>query len=41
LIDFDKARTDGLITRFNPIPDYYQHLRKLIDFNVIAENPNI
>ena len=39
LVDFDKARADGLITRFNPIPNYYQHLRKLIDFNVIAENP--
>jgi len=39
LMDFDKAREDGLITRFNPIPSYYDHLRKLIDFNVIAENP--
>mgnify|MGYP001011295194 CR=1 FL=1 len=28
-----------MISRFNPIPDYYQHLRTLIDFNVIAENP--
>jgi len=39
LMDFDKARADGLITRFNPMPDYYDHLRKLIDFNIIAENP--
>ncbi|HAF60927.1 MAG TPA: phosphoglucosamine mutase [Anaerolineaceae bacterium] len=39
LMDFDIARAEGLISRFNPIPDYYQHLRTLIDFNVIAENP--
>lgn len=39
LIDYEKAKADGLIKRFNPIPDYYQHLRKLIDFNVIADNP--
>jgi phosphomannomutase len=28
-----------LIQRFNPIPTYYDHLRTLIDFDVIAENP--
>jgi len=28
-----------LIERFNPIPMYYEHLRKLIDFDAIAENP--
>lgn len=39
LMDFDLARKQGLIQRFNPIPDYYQHLRKLINFDVIAENP--
>jgi len=39
LMDFEKAREDGLIKRFNPIPAYYEHLRKLIDFNIIAENP--
>ncbi len=38
LMDFEKAREDGLIKRFNPIPAYYEHLRKLIDFNIIAEN---
>ena len=27
----------GLIERFNPIPDYHHHLRKLIDFDAIAE----
>jgi len=39
LIDYDKARENGLITRFNPIPDYQEHVRKLINFDVIAENP--
>jgi alpha-D-glucose phosphate-specific phosphoglucomutase len=39
LMDFDQARAEGLIQRFNPIPAYYDHLRKLIDFDVIAENP--
>jgi len=39
LIDYDVAREKGLITRFNPIPAYQEHIRKLIDFDVIAENP--
>ena len=39
LMDFDQARKLHLIRRFNPIPSYYEHLRKLIDFDVIAENP--
>ncbi len=39
LMEFELARQNGLITRFNPIPDYYQHLRTLIDCDVIAENP--
>ena len=39
LMDFDQARTQGLIQRFNPILSYYDHLRTLIDFNIIAENP--
>jgi alpha-D-glucose phosphate-specific phosphoglucomutase len=39
LMDFDQARTLGLIRRFNPLPAYYDHLRKLIDFDAIAENP--
>ncbi len=37
LMDFDKAREMGLIQRFNPILDYSQHLRTLIDFDVIAD----
>jgi phosphomannomutase len=39
LMDFDQARELGLIKRFNPIPTYYDHLRTMIDFDVIAENP--
>jgi len=39
LIDYEVARKKGLITRFNPLPDYHAHLRTLIDFDVIAENP--
>ncbi|HSV86648.1 MAG TPA: phosphoglucomutase/phosphomannomutase family protein [Levilinea sp.] len=37
LMDYDKAREMGLITRFNPIPAYHEHLRKLIDFDIIAD----
>ncbi len=39
LMDFDQAREAGLIRRFNPIPAYSEHIRKLIDFDAIAENP--
>jgi len=39
LIDYDVAREKGLITRFNPLPAYQEHIRSLIDFDVIAENP--
>lgn len=39
LMDFDQARNSGLIQRFNPIPAYYEHLRTLVNFDVIAENP--
>lgn len=39
LIDFHKAREMGLIRKFNPIPDYYNHLRTLIDVDAIADNP--
>ena len=38
-MDYDLARQMGLIERFNPIPMYYDHLRTLIDFDAIAENP--
>jgi alpha-D-glucose phosphate-specific phosphoglucomutase len=39
LMDMDRAREMGLIQRFNPLPAYYEHLRTLIDFDAIAENP--
>ena len=39
LMDYDQAKAMGLIQRFNPIPEYYDHLRKLINFDVIADNP--
>jgi len=39
LMDYEKARDSDLLQRFNPIPSYYEHLRSLIDFDVIAENP--
>jgi alpha-D-glucose phosphate-specific phosphoglucomutase len=39
LMDFDLAREKGLIQKFNPLPAYFDHLRKLIDCNIIAENP--
>ena len=38
-MDFDRGRELGLIKRFNPITEYYQHLRTLIDFDAIADNP--
>jgi alpha-D-glucose phosphate-specific phosphoglucomutase len=39
LMDMERARDLGLIQRFNPLPAYYDHLRTLIDFDAIAENP--
>jgi len=39
LMDYEQARQAGLIERFNPIVAYYDHLRRLINFDVIAENP--
>ncbi|MBM3145629.1 MAG: phosphoglucomutase/phosphomannomutase family protein [Chloroflexi bacterium] len=39
MMDWEQARQLGLIERFNPIPAYYDHLRTLIDFNIIAERP--
>jgi len=39
LMDRDRALEEGLIQRFNPIPAYYEHLRSLIDFDAIADNP--
>jgi phosphomannomutase len=38
-MDYEQARSKGLIQRFNPLPSYYEQLRKLINFDAIAENP--
>lgn len=38
LMDYEHARQEGLITRFNPIPLYNDALRRLINFDVIADN---
>lgn len=39
MMDWDQARKMGLIERFNPLPAYYDHLRNLINFDVISERP--
>jgi phosphomannomutase len=39
LMDYDAAKKQGKIVRFNPIPDYYAHLRTLIDFDLFCEQP--
>jgi phosphomannomutase len=39
LMDYERAREADLIKRFNPTPDYYNHLRTLINFDEISENP--
>ncbi|MGB7873150.1 MAG: phosphoglucomutase/phosphomannomutase family protein [Anaerolineales bacterium] len=39
LMDFDKAREIGLIQKFNPLPAYFDHLRTLIDTDIIADEP--
>lgn len=39
LMDFEQALKSKQIIRFNPVPSYYEHLRTLIDFDVIASNP--
>lgn len=39
LMDFDLAREQGLIQKFNPLPAYFDHLRTLIRTDIIADNP--
>ena len=39
LMDFDKARDLKLIQKFNPLPAYFDHLRTLINTDIVAENP--
>jgi len=41
LMDYERAREANLIQRFNPTPDYYNHLRSLINFDRIADNPQL
>ncbi|MEN6435499.1 MAG: phosphoglucomutase/phosphomannomutase family protein [Anaerolineaceae bacterium] len=38
LMDFEQASEAKNIVRFNPIPAYYEHLRSLINFDVIADS---
>ncbi len=39
VMEYEQAKKSNLIMRFNPIPPYSEHLRKIIDFDVIADNP--
>ncbi len=39
LMEMEQAKSFGLLHKFNPIPAYYDHLRTLINFDVIADNP--
>ncbi len=39
LMDYEQAREQKLIERFNPIVAYNEQLRRLIDFDAIADNP--
>lgn len=39
LMDYEQAIKNKQIIRFNPIPAYNEHLRTLIDFDIIANNP--
>jgi phosphomannomutase len=39
LMDFHQAREMKLIKKFNPLPEYFAHLRTLINTDVIADEP--
>src|ERR1700690_1855060 len=39
LMDYNQAREANLIQKFNPLPAYFDHLRTLINTDLIAENP--
>ncbi|HEY5982128.1 MAG TPA: phosphoglucomutase/phosphomannomutase family protein [Anaerolineales bacterium] len=39
LMDYQRAREANLIQKFDPLPPYFDHLRKLIRTDLIAENP--
>ncbi len=39
IMDYQRARDANLIQKFNPLPAYFDHLHKLINTDLIAENP--
>ncbi len=39
LMDYQQAKELKLIQRFNPLPAYQEHIRSIIDFDLIADNP--
>ncbi len=39
LMDYEQARANGQIVRFNPLLAYAEQMRRLIDLDVIADNP--
>lgn len=39
LMDYNRAREANLIQKFNPLPAYFDHLRTLINTDIIADNP--
>lgn len=39
LMDYNRAKELNLIQKFNPLPPYFDHLRTLINTDVIAEHP--
>jgi alpha-D-glucose phosphate-specific phosphoglucomutase len=39
LMDYQQAKNLNLIQKFNPIPPYFEHINNLIDFDIIADNP--
>jgi phosphomannomutase len=40
VMDYEAARQQGLIHRFSPAPEYETHLRRLIEFDRIANHPS-
>jgi alpha-D-glucose phosphate-specific phosphoglucomutase len=42
LLDYDEGVKQDLIERFNPVPDYYDHIRSLVDLEAICRtNPHV
>jgi len=38
LMEYEHATEQKKIVRFNPIPAYYEHIRKLVNFDIIADS---